>query len=290
VTEEIESQPALWAAAAAAARTTEGLPGPDERVAIIGCGTSWFMAMCYAVLREAAGGGWTDAFAASELPRDRAYDRIVAITRSGTTTEILDALRDVRGRFPTVAITGDPATPIAGAADALVVLRDADERSVVQTRFATTALALLRASLGEDLSQAVEDARTALTLPIDDYVAADQVSFLGTGWTIGLAHEAALKLREAAQAWTESYAAAEYRHGPVSVAQPGRLTWVLGGVPAGLADQVAATGATLVHHADLDPMAALVVAQRTAVARALARGLDPDQPRNLTRSVILAAR
>lgn len=290
VLEEIESQPGLWARAAAVARTTDGLPQPGERVAVIGCGTSWFMAMCYAVLRERAGAGWTDAFAASELPRDRSYDRVLAITRSGTTTEILDALAALRGRVPTVAVTGDPATPVADAADALVVLDAADERSVVQTRFATTALALLRASLGEDLDPVVRDARAALEIPVDPYVAADQVSFLGTGWTVGLAHEAALKMREAAQAWTESYPAAEYRHGPVSVAQPGRLTWLFGAAPAGLPREVAATGATFVHHAGLDPLAALIVAQRAAVAKALARGLDPDRPRNLSRSVILAAR
>lgn len=287
VLEEIASQPELWASAALTARSTDVLPRPGERVAVIGCGTSWFMAMSYAVLRESAGAGWTDAFAASEMPSDRAYDRVVAISRSGTTTEIIDALARLRGRVPTVAITGDPATPIADAADELLVLEVADERSVVQTRFATTVLALLRASLGEDLAPVVRDARTALGMSVEPYLAADQVSFLGTGWTVGLAHEAALKMREAAQAWTEAYPAAEYRHGPVSVAQPGRLTWLFGTAPAGLPDEVAATGATFVHHAELDPLAALIVAQRAAVALALERGLDPDQPRNLTRSVIL---
>lgn len=289
VTDEIESQPGLWAAAAAAARATDALPRSGERVAVIGCGTSWFMAMCYAVLRETAGDGWTDAFSASEFPRDRSYDRVLTISRSGTTTEILDVLRDLRGRVPTVAITGDPRMPIRDTADALIALEDADERSVVQTRFATTVLALLRASLGADLAPVVRDARAALELPIEPYLATEQVSFLGSGWTVGLAHEAALKMREAAQAWTESYPAAEYRHGPVSVAQPGRLTWLLGEPLAGLAQDVAATGATFVHHATLDPMAALIVAQRTAVAMALLKGLDPDQPRNLTRSVILGA-
>ncbi len=290
VLEEIESQPGLWSSAADVARSTDALPRPGERVAVVGCGTSWFIAMCYAVLRERSGAGWTDAFAASEMPPGRDYDRVLAISRSGTTTEILDALGRLRGRVPTVAITGDPATPIADAADALVVLTDADERSVVQTRFATTVLALLRASLGEDLAPVVADAHRALGQPLDAYLDADQVSFLGTGWTVGLAHEAALKMREAAQAWTEAYAAGEYRHGPVSIAQPGRLTWLFGEAPAGLAEVVRATGATFVHHADLDPMAALIVAQRTAVGLALQRGLDPDQPRNLTRSVILTAR
>lgn len=290
VLDEIQSQPEVWARAAAIGSVGTDLPRPGERIAVIGCGTSWFMAMCYAVLRESAGLGWTDAFTATELPRGRAYDRVLAITRSGTTTEVLEALAALQGRTPTVAITGDPATPIADAADAIVALDFADERSVVQTRFATTVLALLRASLGEDLGVVVEDARSALDRPVDAYLEATQVSFLGNGWTVGLAHEAALKMREAAQAWTEAYPAAEYRHGPVSVAEPGRLTWLLGTAPAGLEEEIAATGATFVHHADLDPMAALIVAQRTAVALALRRGLDPDQPRNLTRSVILASR
>lgn len=291
VLSEIRSQPTTWREAArAAGAAAKALPRRGERVAVIGCGTSWFMAMCYAVLREAAGEGWTDAFPASELPHDRAYDRVLAITRSGTTTEILDVLERLRGRTPSAAITGDADTPIADVADALITLDFADERSVVQTRFATTTLALLRASLGEDLAPVARDAETALTIPVEPYLEASQASFLGSGWTVGLAHEAALKMREAAQAWTESYPAAEYRHGPVSVAEPGRLTWLFGAVPTGLDGQVAATGATLVHHPRLDPMAALVVAQRTAVALAIRRGLDPDQPRNLTRSVILAAR
>src|SRR5664279_496177 len=102
VEREIASQPACWREAAV--RVGHGypvLPAAGERVAVIGCGTSWFMAMCYATLRESLGHGWTDAFAASDLPRDRRYDRVVAITRSGTTTEVLDALPAMRGQVPT---------------------------------------------------------------------------------------------------------------------------------------------------------------------------------------------
>ena len=247
------------------------------------------MAMCYAALRESLGQGWTDAFAASDLPRDRHYDRVLAITRSGTTTEVLDTLDALRGRMPTVAITADTATPIVDAADEIIALEFADERSVVQTRFATATLALLRTSLGQDMRPVAADAERAMSIPVDDLVRTTQISFLGMGWTTGLAHEAALKMREAAQAWTEAYSAAEYRHGPVSIAEPTRTTWMLGDPPAGLAGDVRATGASFVWHEGLDPMAALIVAQRTAVGMALARGLDPDHPRALTRSVILSS-
>ena len=75
--------------------------------------------------------------------------------------------------------------------------------------------------------------------------------------------------------------------GPIAIAQPGRGVWIFGTAPEGLLKDVAATGATIVHHPDLDPMASLVVAQRVAVAKSLALGLNPDQPRSLTRSVIL---
>jgi fructoselysine-6-P-deglycase FrlB-like protein len=78
----------------------------------------------------------------------------------------------------------------------------------------------------------------------------------------------------------------EYRHGPISIAAPGRATWAIGEVPEGLAQQVRATGAHF-EHRDIDPMAELVRLHRYCLARALAAGVNPDEPRNLTRSIIL---
>ncbi|MBD8217724.1 SIS domain-containing protein [Microbacterium sp. CFBP 13617] len=282
---EIASQPETWLAAARLARdSVDMLPAVGERVAFVGCGTSWFISMSAAAHRESAGLGESDAFAASEFPSNRRYDLVVAISRSGTTTEVVELLSRVTGR--TLLITGVSDSPAAAAADHTIELPFADEQSVVQTRFATSVLALLRAGSGEDLTTAIDNARDALRIEIDPLLDIDQATFVGTGWAIGLAYEAALKTREAAQFWAESYPAMDYRHGPISIAQPGRLVWNLGGSPEGLADEVAAAGATYVDH-DLDPLARLIVAQRLAVALAKRRGLDPDRPRSLTRSVIL---
>jgi fructoselysine-6-P-deglycase FrlB-like protein len=287
VSSEITTQPELWRQVSTGfAQYGGALPKPGQRVAAVGCGTSWFMAMAYAALREDLGHGLTDAFAGSEFPAGREYDAIVVISRSGTTTEVLDLIRNSSLR--TIAITATPGSPIVELADETIMLDFADEQSVVQTRFATTTLALLRASLGEDLTQAAADAETALTIGVDDLAKLEQLTYVGTRWTVGIAHEAGLKQREAASAWTEAYPAMDYRHGPIAIAQPGRGVWIFGEPPAGLLGDVEATGATIVHHPDLDPMASLVVAQRVAVAKALALGLNPDQPRSLTRSVILA--
>jgi fructoselysine-6-P-deglycase FrlB-like protein len=285
---EIADQPDCWERAVELASTRlPGLPVPGERVAVVGCGTSLFIAQAYASLRESAGQGETGAFAASEMPAGRRYDRVVALTRSGTTTEVLDLLGGLRGTVPTTAITADPATPVMAAADDVVVLDFADERSVVQTRFATTTLTLLRAHLGQDLTAAIADARRAVADPLPAGVTErTQFTFLGTGWTVGLAAEAALKMREASLSWTESYPAKEYRHGPIAITDERSAVWMFGPAPDGLAEQVARTGGLWVRQ-DLDPAASLILAQRLAIALAGARGLDPDTPRHLTRSVIL---
>ncbi|MEU9845932.1 sugar isomerase [Streptomyces sp. NPDC047985] len=289
---ETASQPECWRRAAElAAELAESragvLPVAGERVAIVGCGTSFYMAQAYAALREGAGQGESDAFAASEFPIGRAYDRVVALTRSGTTTEVLDLLGRLRGVTRTVAVTADPDTPVMTCADDVVVLDFADEKSVVQTRFATTALTLFRAHLGLHTDAVARDAETALAEPLPEgLLDCTQFTFLGRGWTVGLANEAALKMKEASLSWTESYPAMEYRHGPISIATDTTATWMFGTAPEGLSQQLLATGARWVE-SDLDPLADLVRVQRLAIARAAARGLDPDSPRHLTRSVVL---
>lgn len=290
VAAEITSQPEVWARAADVAATpesAEAMPAAGERVAIVGCGTSWFMAQSAAELRERAGQGETDAFAASQFPIGRRYDRVIAITRSGTTTEVIDLLQQLGPDQRSTVVTTEAGHPVVPLATHHVLLGFADEQSVVQTRFATSVLAWWRAALGEDLTQAIADARTELAAPLADELSrATQFSFLGDGWTVGLANEAALKLREASQTWTESYPAMEFRHGPISIVDERSVVWVFGAAPEDLAEQVAATGARFVQ-TGTDPMAALTTAQRVAVALAEASGKNPDEPRALTRSVVL---
>jgi fructoselysine-6-P-deglycase FrlB-like protein len=289
IVQEIAGQPVAWAEAVRRApEFAAALPAHGQRVAVVGCGTSLYIAQAIAGIREASGLGETDAFPASEAPIDRRYDAWLAISRSGTTTEVVRLLESLPKDAVTIAVSAVDATPVALAASRSIVIDFADELSVVQTRFATTTLALLRAHLGEDLTPAIAQAEEALgaDLPVDPS-AIEQWVFLGRGWTIGLASEAALKMREATGSWAESYPAMEFRHGPISAAGARSVVWMLGTEDAGLERDVAATGATVVARR-LDPMAELVTIQRTAVALAEARGLDPDHPRHLTRSVVLS--
>jgi fructoselysine-6-P-deglycase FrlB-like protein len=290
VTDEIASQPDCWRQAVLLAdKVGTMLPRPGERVAVLGCGTSWFIGQSYASLREASGHGETDAYAATEFPHDRTYDRVLALSRSGTTTEVLGQLARLRGRVPTVALTADPVAPMVDLADETVVLNFADERAVVQTRFATSALTLLRAHLGANLDDAVIDAETTVEAPLPPGATERrQFTFLGTGWTIGLANEAALKMREASLSWTEAYPAMEYRHGPMSITDTSSVVWFLGAPPNGLVEEIGHLGALVVAEPSRDPLAELIRIQRLAVEIGAAKSLDPDRPRNLSFSVVLS--
>ena len=286
---EIESQPEVWTRSldllddAVRILTRRG-----ERVLVLGCGTSAFVAESFAALRETAGFGETDADYASEPRTWRPYDAVIGITRSGTTTEVIDALRAVPEGVRKIVVTGVADSPCAALADEVLVLDFADESSVVQTRFPTTFLFLARAAFGEDVSALPALAAEALAGdPPAVPTGFDHVVYLGRGWTYGLAQEAALKIREAAQAWAESYPLLDFRHGPLAVAHPGSLVWLLGVVDDELARDIQATGATVVQ-SPADPLVQLALAQRLAVRTAVERGLDPDHPRHLTRSIVLS--
>ena len=297
LTDEIASQPECWSKAIEMAGSAESaLPRPGERVAAVGCGSSLNVARCYAALREASGQGETDAFAASEVPASRRYDRLVYISRTGTTTEVLDALRRAPRDTPTTAVTSDPDAPLADQARHLVLLDFAAERSVVSSRFITSSIVLFRAHLatcagpgpGADVRALPDAAAREVARPLPPELAErDEFTFLGRGWAAALADEAALKLREAAQTWAESYPAMEYRHGPISVSDENTVVWALGEVPADLLADARRTGAAVIA-SDADPLAGLIGAQRLAVVLAERKGIDPDQPRALSRSVILA--
>jgi fructoselysine-6-P-deglycase FrlB-like protein len=287
IAEEIRDQPNAWSTAADLGRGSGAFLPAGERIAVIGCGSSWHAAKAIAALRESSGQGETDAFAASEALLGRPYDRVVAISRSGATTEVRRALDLVASSATTVALVADPLSPVAARCGQVVDLSFADDRSIVQTRFVTTTVVVARAALGLLTDRLIGDAEAAVSAPHPlEPRGADRAVLLGRSWRVALADAGALTLRETAAMWAESYPALEYRHGPISTAGQGAVVWLLDDPPANLAREAAATGATVVA-ARLDPLAELIRVQRFAVALAELLGLDPDRPANLERAVVL---
>ena len=184
---ELATQPAIWRQVAKyLPEVAEKLPKHGEKVAALGCGSSWFMSQAYAGYREAQGHGETDYYAGSEFIYTRNYDRLVVISRSGTTSEIVHLLRQTK--LPSVVITAVADSPVTEFATESIIMDFADEESVVQTRWATAALGLLRAHSGADLEKIAQDAEIALQEDVSQFAKLEQISFLGHGWTVG-AHD-----------------------------------------------------------------------------------------------------
>jgi fructoselysine-6-P-deglycase FrlB-like protein len=285
--QELTSQPQMWLLAARVASSTTLLPAPGARVAFVGCGTSLHVAQATAIYRERQGLGESDAFPASEMLLDRRYDLFVIISRSGTTTEVLDAARSVAPGTKILAVSAGDDTPLTKLVPNRIVLSFANEASIVQTRFATSVLALFLARFGWDVAASAARAESLLGQPVlEELDDVEQFVFLGRGVAVGLAAEAALKLREVLGVWTESYSTMEYRHGPIAAAGKRSLVWILDDAEPSIDTEIARTGARVVRGGG-DPLAEIVRIHRVAQHLAAGRNIDPDNPPHLTRSIVL---
>lgn len=281
---EVASQPEVWAEVLDRDDLLALLPATGRRVLGVGCGTSYYILDAWARLRGRRD-GHTRAVIASEFDGLDGEDTALFLSRSGTTADLLRVAEDLR-HLHTIAITGTADSPITKATRDHVLLDFADEQSVVQTRFATATLTLLRRAVADPgLADITGEARRLLAgPPAIDPRAHDHIVILGTGWNLGLAHEAALKLIESSRLWAEAYPILEYLHGPIAAAGPRTLVWSLAAVPDHVATAITATGATL-RVAQGDPQVELVEVHRTAIAYAKRRGIDCDSPPHLSRSV-----
>jgi glutamine---fructose-6-phosphate transaminase (isomerizing) len=269
------------------------LQGP---AVFLGCGSSYCIALAAAALYEDARGVPAQGIMASEY-RPRPGWTHVAISRTGKTTELVEAMRRARGAGARVALVGgEPGAPAQEQADAVLPLEFAPEQGVIQTRFISAATLALRLLIGgeraraalRDLPDRIERALGALdTAPL---VSRDHVVFLGRGWRHGLALMAALNLQETALVVPEGHQTLEYRHGPIASADEGTLVWCFDppddAASAAVLDDVQRTGAT-VRCTDDDPLVAAAQAQLLAVRMAEARGVDPNRPRHLSRAIVL---
>lgn len=253
---EIMRQPEIWRAAMAAlsgnrAELAGWLKAHQERVWIFtGCGTSYYLAQSGAALFELVTGLRTRAVPASEILTypQLVFNRherplLVAISRSGTTTETLRALSKARSGFgvPVLSISCDDASPLSREGDLRLTFPFPAEHSVVMTgSFTTMLLGILYLGLQAEgqqhhLEQLAEvpavaaawmAASQAGIAAVADRPASDFV-FLAQGPYLGLANEASLKMKEMSISPSVCYHALEFRHGPMSVVSDKTLITLL---------------------------------------------------------------
>jgi len=220
----------------------------------IGCGSTYYLALSAASFWSKITGLPARAMPASELwlypeyvlpkkGQSRGESRpylLVAISRSGETTETLRAVEVFRerGAGNCAVVTCYAGSTLARGADLLLLTRDAEEESVAQTRSFTSMYILLQAvaclvadqpGLGRHLRRAganftrLVDEYQVLVKGLAENDRFDQMIFLGSGVNYGLACEAMLKTKEMSLTPSQAFHFMEFRHGPKSVVDPGTL-------------------------------------------------------------------
>lgn len=266
------------------------LTGP---VVFLGSGSSYCIGISAASSYEAERGKPAQAFLASEY-RPRAGWTHLAISRTGKTTEVVEAMRRARDvGAPVGLIVGDAGSPAEELADSVLHLDFAPERGVIQTRFISAtvlALRLLIASQPSDVEWLPDAVARGLRELDEGFSAFRHIVFIGRGANYGLAMAAALTVAETALLSAGGYQTLDYRHGPIAVADERTLVWCFDSrddtEAASVLEDVRRTGARIVWPGS-DPLVALAQAQLLALRLAQARSLDADAPRNLARAIVL---
>lgn len=247
---------------------------------------------------------------------------VVGISQSGQSPDIVAVLEEAKRQSrPTLAITSDGASPLAGVADHALELHAGPERSVAATKTYTTqlaAVALLAAALGgrrerldelrrlpEVVAATLEAAAEPAASAAERLLGVERCAVIGRGYNYATALELALKLKELTYADVGAYSSADFRHGPIATVGEGSAAILV--TPndstfrdmASLADELRYRGADLVKITDgpaesgfrlpfvtpdaqwLNPVPAITPGQLLALRSAVAKGLDPDGPRGL---------
>lgn len=216
----------LWRAA-----LTPILPISAQPVvtAFIGCGTSYNLAVSLAASLNASGRRAIAAPSGEWLERPAAYwsdwknVQVVALSRSGETTETLQAVKaSHQAKLPVTVVTCERDSALAQNCDRLVHANTHPAEGIVMTTSASLMLLLGLGLLKQSVTAAVVDKAESVLREFDDALPPSMLErshfvCLGGGPLYGIALEGALKLQEMTQRFSQAYHPLEYRHGPVSL-------------------------------------------------------------------------
>jgi glutamine---fructose-6-phosphate transaminase (isomerizing) len=286
-------------------------------VVLTGCGSSYHLSQSLACVFNAQGQPAIAVPAAEWTHRPECYlpdpegVLVIGLSRSGRTTETVQAIRASRKRgWATQAITCEPGSPILTAADAGLCLATDPREGIVMTVSACLMYLSGLRMAGVSVPEAAITAADRAMMQLGDRLGPllpgrRHFVYLGAGVNYGIAREGCLKLLEMSLSYGEAYHPMEYRHGPVSLLDESSLVvllYSLDSAPeeAELAAELQAKGATVVGlngpgdlRIDLDgagpatALAAMPALQLLGEKVAQSKGIDSETPRHLSRVVLL---
>ncbi|MCW1246365.1 SIS domain-containing protein [Pseudomonas sp. SAICEU22] len=243
-----------------------------------------------------------------------------AFSQSGQSPDLVNSLRLLRKRGAlSVAMVNAEDSPLEAACEFSVPLCAGIESSVAATKsFIATLSASARLvahwkddaellEAGHALPEGLRDAASQdWSAAVEALRDCQRLMVIGRGAGFAIAQEAALKFKETSAIQAEAFSSAEVRHGPMALIDENYPLLVFaprGAEQAGVLslaadmrergarvllaapDDIAERDLTLSRaaHPALDPILAIQSFYGMAARLAVARGLDPDQPRHLSK-------
>jgi glucosamine--fructose-6-phosphate aminotransferase (isomerizing) len=326
---EIKSQTEAWAQAIALVSET-ALPaaGNYEQVVFTGCGSTYYLSLAASALYQELTGRAARAVPGGDLllnPQTVLTAQstlLVAVSRSGTTTETVRAVekfrREKRGD---VLVISNYDEVLSRLADVNIVINKGQEESMAQTRsFASMYMAATvicaRLSGKDEIVESIPElprlggrlmaGYESLAREVGSNIDYDRFYFLGSGIRYGLACEVNLKMKEMTLTHSEPFHFLEFRHGPMSMVNEkavvvGMLSdanrnheqkvlsemRMLGGTVLSLGEQDADVSFASNLPESVRGVLYLPVLQLMAFYRSITKGMNPDRPQNLTAVVKL---
>lgn len=300
------------------APTPAALPSEGTNYAVVGCGTSYYLAQIVAAAFNRSGRQAVAVPGAEWARRRRTYraeeagTTVIALSRSGESSETVQAVEVSRAAgLKTIAVTCEPESSIVGAAETSIVARTHPDEGIVMTSSASLMLivGLRLAGVAVDARQAAVAAAAVLDQADAGFGrlldGRSHFVYLGAGALHGLAQEGALKLQEMSLSYSQAFHTMEYRHGPISLVDATTFVVLLYNAEtrdeeAKLTAELRAKGAVVVgfggpgdlevgldNTTDVRALVALPALQILGERVAERRGLDTVAPRHLSKVVVL---
>ena len=293
---------------------------------LIGCGTSLYASIAGKYAIETFSGIRCTAYPASEFRDFeimREGDAVIAVSQSGETGDVLTAIKQATKKGCKIAsITNESESALAKLSQCSIITKAGKESAIPMTKTYTAMLAALFSiaillgnkektvselqKIPRIVEETIKISESRIRSLSEQLVNAKDIFLLGRGPNYSTAAEASLKLKEASLVHAEGFSSPEFRHGPKALIGTG--TPVIGFTSSDnldettmrLMEELKSAGANAASIGDtenstiripttnyyLTPIPYIVPLQLLAFYLAIQKGIDPDNPRNLTKTTI----
>lgn len=295
----------------------------QRRIFLIGCGTSYYASMAGKCAFQALSGIPCSAYPASEFRDFEIMskgDTVIAVSQSGETGDVLTAVKKaLKTDCTVISVTNEARSTLAEISQRSIITKAGKESAIPMTKTYTALLAALLSmavSMGmnrqllsdleripKTIEETIKTSETVVMEISNNIKNYQEIFLLGRGPNYATAAEASLKLKEASLVHAEAFPSPEFRHGPKALVEHGTPIIAfansskLDETTVRLMEELKTAGADTISIGDLagstiripplnyylTPIPYIIPLQLLAFHLAVQKGIDPDNPRSLTK-------